>query len=146
MQLDKFSQSKTFRTILLALGIAIILLLVFKAGEFVEYKKAAFSYKWAENYEHNFGSPQKGFFHDIDDRMYTSAHGTSGTILKIEGATLTLKQDDNTEKTVVLSDQTTIRKQTQTVKPADLKVDDQIVCIGSPNTQGQIEAKFIRVF
>jgi hypothetical protein len=32
------------------------------------------------------------------------------------------------------------------IKKDDLKVGDQVVIIGSPNEQGQIEAKLIRIF
>ena len=129
-------------------GIAglIFLLLIFKAGELVGERKANFSYRWAENYHRNFGGPVGGFLRELSGRDYIGGHGTFGPILKIDGGLLVIKGRDNIEKTVVVLAATTIRRSGQIIAPADLKVDDRIVVIGSPNERGQIEAKFIRVF
>jgi hypothetical protein len=157
MDFNKFFQLKTFRTGLIVIGALIVLLLVFKAGVFVGYKKAQFSYRWGENYHRNFAGPRGGFFGDFrrgfGDSDYINAHGTFGSIIKIDpsigpgqAATLIVKGSDNTEKTILVSDKTTIASRREAIKINDLKVDDRIVIIGSPNEQGQIEAKFIRVF
>jgi hypothetical protein len=157
MDFNKFFQSKTFRIGLIFIGALIVLLLVFKAGVFVGYKKAQFSYRWGENYHRNFAGPRSGFFGDfrrgLGDRDYINAHGTFGSIIKIDpaagsgqAATLIVKGSDNTEKTILVSDKTTIKSRREAIKIKDLKVDDRIVIIGSPNEQGQIEAKFIRLF
>ena len=150
MDFNKLFQSKTFKRVLIGLGALIVLLLVFKAGEFVGYRKARFSYKWGENYQRNFAGPRGGFFGNFGrgfgDRDYTNAHGTFGSVIKIDGSTLIVKGSDNVEKTVLVSDKTTITSRRETIKTSDLKVDDRIAIIGSPNEQGQIEAKLIRVF
>lgn len=150
MDFNKFFQSKKFKIILITIGALVVLLFVFKAGVFVGYKKAHFSYKWGENYQRNFAGPRGGFFGNFGrgfgDRDYTNAHGTFGSIIKIDGSTLIVKGSDNVEKTILVSDKTTITSRRETIKTSDLKVDDRIVIIGSPNEQGQIEAKLIRVF
>ena len=150
MDFNKFFQSKAFRITLITIGALIILLLVFKVGVFVGYRKAGFSYRWGENYHRNFGGPRGGFFgnfgYGFGDRDYTNAHGTFGSVIKIDGSTLIVKGSDNVEKTILVSDKTTITSRRETIKASDLKIDDRAVIIGSPNEQGQIEAKLIRVF
>ncbi|TSC53659.1 MAG: hypothetical protein LiPW39_149, partial [Parcubacteria group bacterium LiPW_39] len=50
------------------------------------------------------------------------------------------------EKIILISEKTTIEKGRETIKKEELKAGDRVVIIGSPNEQGQIEAKLIRVF
>lgn len=144
------------------MSIAALLLLSFKTGEFVGYKKARFSYRWAENYHQNFGGPQNGFMRgpmgkfmpahmvgfirDVAGKDYTSAHGITGAILKIDGNAIVIQGQDGIEKTFLVSDSTIIKKRRGALVLKDLKTDDTVVIIGSPNDQGQIEAKLIRVF
>lgn len=143
-------RTKTFKIVLLAIAVLVVLLFVFKVGVFVGYQKAQYSYRWGENYQRNFAGPRGGFFEDFrrgfGDKDFINAHGTFGSIIKIDGSTLVIKGKDDVEKTVLVSDKTEINNRRETVRPSDLKVDDQVVIIGSPNEQGQIEAKLIRVF
>ena len=135
---------------LVVVGAVILLLLVFKVGVFVGYKKASFSYKWGENYHRNFAGPREGFFGDLKcvlgDKDFIDAHCIFGTIIKIDGNIILIKGKDNVESAVLVSNTTVIRRGRKTIKPADLKTDDHIVIIGSPNDQGQIEARLIRLF
>lgn len=146
MDFNKIFNSRKFKIAVCIIASLILLMWVFKAGEFVGYRKASFSYRWAENYHRNFGGPKGGFFQDFDGQDFTNSHGVFGSILKIDGDTLIVKSQDNAEKTIILSAGTTIEIHMQDIKPADLKIDDRIAIIGSPNDQGQIEAKLIRVF
>ncbi len=57
-----------------------------------------------------------------------------------------VKGKDDVEKMVLVSDKTEISRGRQTVRIDELKIDDSVVIIGSPNEQGQIEAKLIRFF
>ncbi len=150
MNINQTFQSKTFKTVLATIGIIIILLIVFKAGIFVGYKKAKFSYSWGENYHRNFAGPREGFFgnfrHGFGDKDFINAHGTFGSIIKMDGSTLIIKGRDDIEKTVLVSNATAINLRHESIKLSDLKIDDEVVIIGSPNEQGQIEAKLIRIF
>lgn len=111
------------------------------------FRKASFSYRWAENYHLNFGAPRGGILRDLVQDDYINAEGTAGSIIKIDNNTLIIKGKDNMEKTVLISNQTTIRSGMTTIGPSALKVDDKVIIIGSPNNaNGQIEAKFIRLF
>ena len=150
MDIGNFLKQKNSKIIAISIGALILFLLVFKAGVFVGYKKASFSYKWGENYHRNFAGPREGFFGDLKrgfgDKDFIDAHGIFGTIIKIDGNIILIKGKDNVETAVLVSDTTVIRRGRETIKPADLKTDDRIVIIGSPNDQGQIEAKLIRLF
>lgn len=152
MDFNKIFQSKVFKGILGGILAFIALLLVFKAGTIVGFRKAGFSYQWGENYHRNFAGPRGGLFQDFSGRDFIDAHGVFGQIMKIDpstgsgqAATLVIKGRDDVEKIVLVKDDTVIRRLMETVKPSDLKVDDFIVVIGEPNNNGQIEAKFIRV-
>jgi len=149
MNLKSFFQSKTFKRILWGIGGLIVLLFVFRAGMIVGFKKASFSYQWGENYHRNFAGPRAGFFGDFMGgdfgKDFIDAHGVFGQIIKIDGSTLVIKGANEAEKIILLKDDTAVRRLRETIKPGDLKVDDNIVVIGSPNNAGQIEAKLIRV-
>jgi len=142
----KYLQSKKFKIIMIVIFAIIIVLLAFKAGEFVGFKKAGFSYQWGENYQRNFGGPRGGILNDFKGRDFMNAHGNAGSIIKIDSNVFILKGQNNFEQTIVVSGQTMIRRQQDVLKVSDLKVDDRVTIIGSPNGQGQIEAKLIRVF
>ena len=57
-----------------------------------------------------------------------------------------VKGRGDVEKLIITTKDTAIQKGRETIKKEELKVGDQIVIIGSPNEEGQIEAKLIRVF
>jgi len=137
--------------ILIGLGILIISALIFKIGMFVGAMKAGFSYRWAENYHRMFAGPRVGFFSDwqkfppfLGD--FIEGHGTFGEIIKIDGNTLIVKGRKNIEKIILVSEKTVIKFGRKDIKISDLKVGDKLVIIGSPNEEGQIEAKLIRLF
>ncbi len=150
-------QSKKIRVTLIAIGVLIILLVVFQVGMAVGFRKANFSFKWGENYHRNFGGPRSGFLEDFvrNDFMgkdFMAGHGVFGQIIKIDIstnseqiATIVIKGSDNAEKIVSVKDDTAINRFREKIKVGDLKIDDQIVVIGEPNDSGQIEAKLIRV-
>lgn len=146
MEKDIFD-SKIFKAIIIGIGGLIVLSLVFGLGVFVGAKRAEFSFKWAEAYHRNFGGPPGGFFGDIMDmgRQVAPANGVFGEIININDKILTIKGIDSIEKSVLVADKTAINFQRKNEKLSDLSVGDSIVVIGQPNSEGQIEAKFIRV-
>lgn len=145
MNSNNFFQSKIFLGLIYGIAGLIIILAIFKAGEIVGIKKADFSCRWSDNYHRNFGGPRQGFMQGFGDRDFIDANGTFGQIIKIDASTLVIKGRDNIEKVVLVENDTVVKDLNQTVKSADLKVDDYIVVIGQPNENGQIMAKFIRL-
>ena len=127
----------------------IVFLLIFKLGIAVGYQKAAFSYRWGENYHRNFGGPKGGFMREFNQEIsggdFIGGHGTFGQIISIADSELVVRGKDNVEKIIVVNENTDIRRFRDTIQIEDLIVDEPIVVIGEPNDQGQIEAKFIRI-
>ncbi len=141
--MKKVFESKTSTKILVGVGIIIIALLIFSAGIAVGFRKASFGHAWEENYERNFGvKPDRPVFGKDN---FPNAHGAIGKIISITLPTIIVEDKDNTEKVVLVKDDTQVQELKNSVKVGDLKVNDFIVVIGAPNGQGQIEAKFIRV-
>jgi len=140
-------RSKTLVRALIGVGIAAAVLVVFLAGVSVGYHKAAFSFRMGDNYYRAFGEGGRGRpmgWGQLPDEL-PGAHGAAGRIIKVDLPTFLLEGPDRIEKTVLIKDDTVIRRFRDTLAPADLKADDYAVVIGSPNDQAQIEAKFIRL-
>jgi len=133
------------------IGIAgfVIVGLIFGAGMFVGGLKAKFSYRWAESYHKNFAGPREGFLGDwrsFPRGDFIEGHGAFGEIIQIDDSGLVVKGRGDVEKVIIATQDTTIQEGRETIKKEELKVGDQVVIIGSPNKEGQIEAKLIRVF
>jgi len=143
-KLSQFVQSKKLVVVIIGLVGLAILMGTFSLGVFVGYHKARFSYAWGENYHNNFGGPRGGLFKDFSGKEFIDAHGTYGQIVKVTSSTLIVKGRDNVEKIVVVNDDTSIMRLRGVIKISGLKINDNIIVIGEPNEQGQIEAKFIR--
>ena len=141
--IKKVFDSKVSFGILCGIGIVIVVLLSFSAGITVGFHKASFGRSWGENYERNFGMrPNRPMFGRDN---FPNANGAIGKIIKIELPTIIVQDKDNTEKVILIKDGTQIQKMKESITTTDLKIDDFIVVIGTPNEQGQIEAKLIRI-
>lgn len=145
-ELKKFAESKNFKKLIYILGAVVILTLVFQAGMIVGFKKASFGRDWGENYERNFGPKRDGFpFMRNNMRDIPNAHGAIGKIIKVEFPNIVVLDKDQTEKIIIIKDDTSILERRDVVNKESLTVDEFIVVIGNPNNQGQIEAKVIRI-
>jgi preprotein translocase subunit YajC len=78
-------------------------------------------------------------------RPFNGAHGAVGTIQNIEGQTITMQLRDGTTQGILVDSQTRIERNRQNSLLGNLKAGDQVLVIGSPNAQGQITARWIRV-
>lgn len=143
----KISESKNVRVLIYTLAILFIAICIFQAGMFVGFHKASFSYNYGENfYKEAFGERREGFgMMGMQRDMYMGGHGATGKIVKITLPTILVSGYDNTEKIIRLDDDTVIREFRNELTPQNLKVDDMIVVIGSPNDAGEIQAKLIRI-
>ncbi|OGF23268.1 hypothetical protein A3D45_00810 [Candidatus Falkowbacteria bacterium RIFCSPHIGHO2_02_FULL_42_9] len=146
MSLKEMFKPTHLNKLLIILATMVVLVFVFSAGVLVGHEKGRFSRNWGENYYRNIIGPGGRGRGMMDfGRPEFNAHSGFGQIIKIEGNSLVVKGPDNVEKTIVINDQTAIQKFNQSLKIADLRVDDYIVVIGRPNNQGQVEARLIRV-
>ncbi len=129
----------------------VVVALIFSVGMFVGGTKARFSYRWAESYHKNFGGPQGGFLGDwrklpLSPSDFIEGHGTFGEIIKINDSDFVIKGQGDIEKVIIITEDTVIKKGMATIKKEELKIGNRVVVIGSPNEEGQIEAKLIRLF
>jgi len=170
METKEIVKSKKFKVALGIVGLLLIVLVSFAGGVAAGLHKAKFSYQWGQNYERNFMGVGRGNIGmmDADDRGgmmngrltgammdlprsaegrdFRNAHGLAGTIISISDNNLIVKDRDNKENTVAVTDKTIIKDHMADVKLIELKANDQIVIIGTPNEQGVINADLIRVF
>jgi hypothetical protein len=140
-------QSAAFRRTLFIIGGIILTLVIFQAGMFVGERRAAFSYRFGDNYFRNFGEHEgrHGALGIEREGKFPEAHGAMGKILSITPPTLVTLGRDNIEKVILINDKTVIKHFRDEATLADLRVDDFIVVIGAPNDASQIAAKFIRI-
>jgi hypothetical protein len=141
--IKKIFEGKVLFRILYGIGIIIIALLIFYAGIRVGFHKASFGHAWGDNYERNFGMMQNRPMFGNDN--FPNAHGAIGKIIKITLPTIIVQDRDNTEKVILIKNDTEIQKLKENITSNGLKIDNFIIVIGTPNEQGQIEAKFIRI-
>lgn len=127
------------------LGYVLATLLVFKVGEVVGIKKASYSY--------NMGDHFFRAFRDTDDessitrdRDIPGGHDALGRVVRISLPTLTvLDRKDNIEKTITISSTTDIKRAQNDITPSELAVDNEVLVLGTPQADGTIDAKFIRL-
>jgi hypothetical protein len=140
-EIKRAFESKISFRILCVIGILILVLLIFSAGVAVGFHKASFGQTWEENYEQNFGTrPGRPAFENSPN-----ASGAVGKIIKLSLPTMIVQDKEGAEKVVLIKDDTQIQKMRTGIMGSDLKLDDFVIVIGTPDAQGQIEAKLIRV-
>ena len=150
MNTQEIIKSKKFKIAASVVGILLIALVSFAAGVRVGLHKARFSYQWGQNYERNFAGFGRGdggmmggdrggmmggrrgggmmdFPRNIEGRDYRNAYGLAGTIISVTDNSLIVKDRDNKENTVTVTDKTIIKEHMNDLKITDLKANDQIV-------------------
>jgi hypothetical protein len=137
--MKKFLQSAKVRAILIIIGGVIVLLVVFAFGASVGYHRGLFADRFGENYFRN-------FYGDPAGKMSLTMHGVAGNVIDVSSATIAVEAADGDEQSVLVLPTTVIREQDDTITVGNMAVGDMITVIGDPTTEGQIEARFIRVF
>ena len=144
----KTKKPDILKWIIIGLAGFVVIVLVFGAGAFVGGMKARFSYRWAESYHKNFGGPRGGFFNNwrsFPGRDFIEGHGAFGEIIELEDDGFIIKGRGDIEKIIIVSEETIVRRGRKTEKDG-LSIGEYVTIIGSFNEEGQIEARFIRVF
>lgn len=140
--------SDVLKWIIVGLLVFVMMLLMLGIGMRIGTEKARFSCDWAKNYQKNFGGPKVGFMDNwrgFPGPDFIEGHGSIGEIIKINEGDFVIKDRGNTEKIILVNENTVINKSRDTIKLNKLKIGDFAVIIGAPNDLGQIEAKLIRV-
>lgn len=137
MDIRNIYRSKQLPITLYAIGALIVLLVVLRIGIFIGFRQAAFSHR-------AFGERGHMPFSRFDDE-FPQTHGGVGKITSVNLPSLTLQTPDGSEKIVLISGSTTIRRSGGEIRPQDLKTDDAAIILGFPDEEGVIEARFIRI-
>ena len=139
-------QSKTTRRIFTGIVCVVVALLIFQLGMWVGYRKGTFTCQFTGPYERMFGMRERdesfipGMF-----QQEIGGHGSAGKVVSIQTSTIIIADANNVETTIQVTDDTLIRKFRDTISLKDITVGDTVVVLGVPNSQGQIDAKLIRV-
>lgn len=140
------SNNNNMKTVMYTLGVLVVISIIFQAGVFVGFHKAGFSRDLRNNYYENFGPKKSGPMSKMGlGERFPNAHGAIGKIIKIDLPSIIVQDKDNIEKIVLIKDDTKILRQKIELNKEDLVIDSFIVVIGSPNSNGQIESKLIRI-
>lgn len=147
-KLLSYIKSKKFVFIIVVLVVSLV---IFRVGMSFGYRRAIFASEWGRNYYKNFyGEREQSQSHasmfGFSDNGFMGTNGAVGTILGVSSSTIAMKGKDNVEKSIIVNTSTVVRLGHENIKLSDLKAGDNIAVIGGPNSGGQIEAKFIRVF
>ncbi|MDE2041379.1 MAG: hypothetical protein KGI59_03310 [Patescibacteria group bacterium] len=146
--MKSYFSSGTVSKIILVLAIVLIALVIFQAGMIVGYHRGVFAGDWDGNYERSVFDPHSVFaplMRDFSRGDVMNGHGTIGEITDLSLPTLMVKGPGTIEQVVAVSPTTTVRVMHMPATIQDLRTGEQIVVIGEPGMNGQINASFIRV-
>jgi Domain of unknown function (DUF5666) len=145
--MSNFLESKKVRTVLWVLAGLIVLCVVFGLGIAVGFDRAGFAAGFDQNYYRNFyGNAPGATMGGMAAPGPVSIHGIVGTVIDLSSSTISVKDQKDNEQSVVVSSGTVIREQNNDIVIGAIQLGDQITVIGEPNDQGQIAARFIRIF
>ena len=142
--MKQFLSSQRGKHVIKWLGAAIVLLLTFQAGIFIGFHKASMLFHFDKHYERAYGEHFRGGPLGIPEDDFPEAHGAVGRILSVNLPTFII-EDKGNAKVVRITDDTVVRRQHSKVATKTIAVNEFAVIIGSPNSQSEIDAKFIRI-
>jgi hypothetical protein len=144
-QFKKILEHTTISKVIIAIGSISIVLVIFNAGIFVGYHKAQFSQARGEQYKRGYNDPKFFLAPFMQDKNNQNPNGTVGKILSISGNTALIELPNDTEQTIHIGSSTKIRYPADATSTRALESGLYIAVIGKPNTDGDIDASFIRV-
>lgn len=154
--IKNFAQSKTLGKIV---GIIVIIAVgfgIFQAGVFVGFYKASFLFNFGDNYYKTFGEPNmhsnRGMMNITNDFKpnffrdeLSGGHGVNGKIIKIDLPNIVILGQDNIEKIIEISTTTKIHQKREILSKEKLTLDQNVIIIGTPDSNGKVIANFIRI-
>ena len=142
-----FMQSKNISHTMTAILILVGIIFVFHIGEEFGYKKAELTDQMSDGYYKAFGPRDPGqsgpLGYLFDDQ--TDAHGVAGKVINVSDNKILVADNEGIEKNVLVDKTTILKNHRDNITTKDIKPGDYIVVIGSPTTDGQINAKIVRI-
>jgi hypothetical protein len=127
------------------LGCIVVALLIFQAGMFFGFAKASFSFETGAQYFRQMNGMPNDDFMGMNRQDFENSHGAIGKIVSINLPAIVVSGIDNIEKTIIIGTSTEIRQFKNSIEAKDLKVNDFVTVIGSPNNKAEVEAVLIRI-
>ncbi len=152
--MNEIIKSKKFKVAAGIVGAFLCALIIFALGISVGMHKGKFSCNWGKNYEKNFmgkfgerdGRGGQKMMDQFGGKGMRNAHGIAGGIVSVADNKIVIKNPDNQENTIAVTEKTLIKSGQSDLKITDLKSGDQIVVMGKPDESGVVNADLIRVF
>lgn len=156
--------SRKVRAVLWILGGLIALFVAFGLGVTVGYERAGFAAGFDKNYTRIFfgsgGGVAGGYATSVPSGTQVMGaapmavpmqapvviHGVVGRVIDAGTSTLSVEDQQGNERSVAVSPATDIRNGNTEATIVDVADGDIIAVIGEPNSEGQIDAHFIRIF
>ncbi len=138
-------QSKQYKKIVTIVCVIVLILIVFNLGMRVGYMKASFTNFANENLYRPIAPEMKRHAPGFTKDTATGAHGATGIIFAINLPTITIADQDGSEKIIRIGDETILRSDRKTITANDLRVGNAIIVIGEPNGDAEVEARLLRV-
>jgi hypothetical protein len=73
-------------------------------------------------------------------------HGVAGEVIDVSSSSISVKDTHGNEQSIAIASGTPIREMDDMILISDIQPGDSVTVIGEPNDEGQVEARFIRVF
>jgi hypothetical protein len=140
----KMPRTKTFLVVLCG---ALVVLIAYGLGILVGYRRAIFASQFGEHYYRTmygdpFGKPMIG----VMGMGPMTMHGVAGQVIDVASETISVKDINGNEESVWVVSGTPIRDMNNSVSMQEIQPADQIIVIGQPDPDGDIAARFIRIF
>ncbi len=140
----KLPKTKTLLSILCGVFLALI---VFGLGITVGYRRAIFSSEFGAQYYHElYGDPFGRPMTKVLANGQLTTHGVAGEVIDVGSSTIFVKDPSGNEESVFISTDTPIREMNQEILANDILIGDGVTVIGEPDANGQVDARFVRVF
>lgn len=122
-----------------------IILIAFECGAQYGFRKAIFVNSWNNNVRRGMHDPRFMFAPFSKRSDDARPNGIVGEIVSLQLPSIMIKGKTTAEEVIMVDAKTTVHKMREEATTTDLKIGDNIVVIGKPNSEGQIIASFIRI-
>lgn len=145
--MSDFLKTPKTKTLLWILCGILVALITFGLGVAVGYRRAIFASDFGANYYHSmygnpFGPPMIGVMNNGPQTI----HGVVGEVIDVGSTTMAVQDPSGDEESVFVASDTPIREMNNEITLIEIDVGDHVTVIGEPDQNGQVEARFIRVF
>lgn len=143
MDAEKILQSDNLKKALIALGVLLLILVIFQAGVYVGARNAGFSERTGDNYYRAVepGGVPPGPF----GMMLSGGNGAAGQVISAAPPTFVVEDKDGTEKVISVGTETGVRLFKDATSSGAIEKGDYVIVIGKPDQNGEIQAEFVRV-